>query len=423
MPPQESDTALSKPFRMLDLPRELRDRIYRELLLPDKTRIYLTARLEKREGKSAYLLQPAILRTSKQVHTEASRVLYKETNWVLVTAEQCQSNFSERDWLFGKLCKRCNTWVSMHRVERFPGTPVLEIKVTDGRSGHPKYRAMLLTTLQDVHYVCLGLRWLHLEVNLSFDVQAMQNPRTREVLLDCCRDIRGLAKATIVQLRPSATHAELLALMEQPIKHVREFSERADRYKERGELQTARGHLLDAADIHSAGWVFLQYFFCRGLVVRLDGVNPQVIAELKEKQVTFGIECADCRTKAGTHKEALYWLSMMLRSAAFPAPRAFTDQQYSSIKYRQALSLVAQRNDFRAAKYFREVLSLQPGHKGADDQLDAMDARLGTISGTKRRTLEAYLTDFVGPYRHREPGSARLSQDLNPVGGASNTVI
>ena len=60
-----------EPFRILDLPREIRDQIYRELLTP---RI-------KRAHKS-YELETAILRVNRQMHRESSKVLYEENCWV-----------------------------------------------------------------------------------------------------------------------------------------------------------------------------------------------------------------------------------------------------------------------------------------------------------------------------------------------------
>ncbi len=61
----------SELFRLLDLPRELRDRVYREVLPLDKA---------KDDQQST-----ALLRVNKQVYLEASAIIYDENVWVMVT--------------------------------------------------------------------------------------------------------------------------------------------------------------------------------------------------------------------------------------------------------------------------------------------------------------------------------------------------
>ena len=53
-------------FRILDLSRELRDKIYRDLLTPDNG---------LHEHKS-FDMTPSLLRANKQIHDEAANVLY-----------------------------------------------------------------------------------------------------------------------------------------------------------------------------------------------------------------------------------------------------------------------------------------------------------------------------------------------------------
>lgn len=67
-----------KASPILSLPRELRDQIYRELLLADK--VIPTNRIT---GNATF--EPAILRVSKQLHKECSRILYHENNWFIIT--------------------------------------------------------------------------------------------------------------------------------------------------------------------------------------------------------------------------------------------------------------------------------------------------------------------------------------------------
>ncbi|KAF6233138.1 hypothetical protein HO173_008682 [Letharia columbiana] len=405
-PPQDPDSETLKPFRAMNLPQELRDRIYRELLLPDKCRISRATTAWKGRAESPYSLQPMILRASKQVHEEASRVLYKETNWVLLTADEGENFLGKSSGLLQDFRQMLYPRVSMQHLQRFPGTPVLRIELRDGGFLPRRDKIMMLITQQDVHFFFVDIPpTRYPEINLHFDAQAMLNPRTHDVLLDCCRDIRGMGQITISGFYSFAVYSELLAHMKRPIRHVQEFSERADRYKERGDLQLALRHLLDAADIYLAGWALLQSFFSQSWTKHLSGANPRSIAELKGKLINFSTECANCLTKAGIPKRARELLDITIQNAQSTGLRS---HDYSMIYYNRGLALVAERNDIQAAKEFRVVLCLQRGHEGADGQVDAMEARLQDMPQTTRCTLEAYLKDIMKPYRHREPWSGLL---------------
>ena len=63
-----------KYFQFLSLPRELRDAVYRKLLLPDYA-----------DHLCGYKIEPAILGVNRKINQEASKVLYHETKWIIFT--------------------------------------------------------------------------------------------------------------------------------------------------------------------------------------------------------------------------------------------------------------------------------------------------------------------------------------------------
>lgn len=73
-----NDTARNTSFSFLDLARELRDKIYRELLVPEKVR-------DPNDPLLGYKLHLAIIAVSKQTKEEAKKILYGENNWVICT--------------------------------------------------------------------------------------------------------------------------------------------------------------------------------------------------------------------------------------------------------------------------------------------------------------------------------------------------
>lgn len=73
-----NDAVRNTPFRFLDLARELRDKIYRELLVPEKVR-------DPNDPLLGYKLHLTIIAVSKQTKEEAKNILYGENNWLIFT--------------------------------------------------------------------------------------------------------------------------------------------------------------------------------------------------------------------------------------------------------------------------------------------------------------------------------------------------
>ena len=399
-PPQNFDT---KSFeRFLDLPRELRDHIYREWLLPDKTLIEGLANGSVTNGSSPYRLQPLILIASKDVHAEAAKVLYEETNWILLT-----TNYAEDHGLLQFFQKIRKPWVSVKHLERFPGTPVLRINVVDGISRSRRIKDRMLVTQQDVHHFCLHISQIpSFEIHLIFDADAMQNASVRDVLVDCCRDIRGAKRVTIIRPDCPFPYEELTTQLQKPIRHAREICTRADQYHRRADLQLAQMQLLSAADTFWTG------FFFMFTLIRYTHLNirSKRMVRIKAKQITFSIGCADCLVKARLPEQAQRILQIAFYSVNFPDGPTF--QQFSSFPFALGLALEAAGDDAEAARKFQLTLALQPGHEGADYHLDLMEARLGMMEHRKRRMLKAYLNHIVISYRHRLPGSQSFQKDI-----------
>ena len=389
--------------------QEIRDQIYRELLLPDKTLIEGSANESVTNRSSPYRLQPLILLASKDVHAEAARVLYKETNWILLT-----TNYAEDDGLLQFFQKIMKPWVSVKHLERFPGTPALRINVLDGRSSSRRIKDRMLVTQQDVHHFCLDISQLpNFEIHLIFGADAMQNASVRDVLVDCCRDIRGAKRVTITRPDWPLPYEVLTTRLQKRIRHVREIGTRADQYQRRADLQLAQMQLLSAADTFWAGFFFM---FTLIRTMHLNGRSKRM-ARIKEKQMTFSIKCADCLMKARLPEQARRILQIALYSINFPDGPTF--QQFSCFPFTLGLALEAAGNDAEAAREFHLTLALQPGHEGADYHLDQMEARLGTMEHRKRLMLKAYLNHIVISYRHRQPGSQSFQKDIEAYFGGS----
>ncbi|KAL8751005.1 MAG: hypothetical protein Q9184_006216, partial [Pyrenodesmia sp. 2 TL-2023] len=72
--------ATTSPFSFLDLPREIRDKIYRELLCSHK----VSEPMDELDVLQRYRFQVAILRCSRQTNFEAGAVLFNENCFILM---------------------------------------------------------------------------------------------------------------------------------------------------------------------------------------------------------------------------------------------------------------------------------------------------------------------------------------------------
>lgn len=238
------EVKFSPPFRLMDLPRELCDNVYRELLLPTKA---------PAGPKRYYTLQPAILRACKQMYKESSRVLYEEAKWVLVTtyedAKGIITHYKE---------KTQYPFIAVQTSFLFPRTPVVRMNMTSGNN-NDKHKAYMLIP-HSAFPVWGKLFLLHrcTRIVLQFDAVAMQDPTIRDDILHSCRGFRGSHSVTIEGLDRPTECADLLEIMTTPILRAEEYLETADTYQQRAANQVARGLFLDAFGTYVALVVYLK---------------------------------------------------------------------------------------------------------------------------------------------------------------------
>lgn len=176
-------------FDFTRLPREIRDRIYEELLLTDLIDYGLTT----------WSLEPSILRTSKQIHAEAGIFLYQSNNWILCSIDEIL-----RDILAKQVKLSYPT-----SINAFPGPVALQMSIFE--EGFKSGTSTCLLTARDAHLFC---RLLSCELKPRFYVMILAfsetlkfKPFVLETLLDAFQDIRGMKTVVITKVFDRATNS------------------------------------------------------------------------------------------------------------------------------------------------------------------------------------------------------------------------
>lgn len=233
----------------INLPRELRDRVYRELLVPEKVR-------NPRDHIPTYDLEPAILRVNKQIHAEAAEILYRENIWILIKIHSSRL-FQE---LQTPICGR----TIMANIESFPDLPALIVDIRGPTSDNIDKK--ILVARCDLHgfYSSVIIRALKVLSDngwqsLDFDLQFYGRGRKEEeFLVDFFQDVRGARKVSIRGTSVLSTGRELAILMMTPIRHIDEPCERIGIYRARGDEYFASLEYRKAMETYQHGFTQLE---------------------------------------------------------------------------------------------------------------------------------------------------------------------
>ena len=235
----------SEPFRLLDLPPELRNKTYRERLSLDKVR----------KGNQS----TALLRVNKQVYLEASAIMYDENVWVMVT-------FNFRGVASQLFFDFRHTYNITHDTTQqaelpFGREPAVRVDVQSPKILRPRkdligpghqpsnaYRSQesaqkyLITPLRYAETLFRSFTrifdWQELE-NFKFTFclseRCEQRQTCQEVVMEYLEDIYGIKEAAVSGMSPSASNDRLAQMMLAPIQQVDEISTRSCVYRRRGD--------------------------------------------------------------------------------------------------------------------------------------------------------------------------------------------
>lgn len=290
-----------KPFPMMQLPRELRDQIYSERLVIEKT-----SALEQ----SWYGLSPALLRVNKQMNQESSTILYDKNTWILFSMRRSDFNRSHR----ASGCPR----LSKEQLELFAGKFALQVRLKTWDSTPP---IDLLVPLPKVRGICMQMMRefpRQLDIILDFGISSQQRMGVQGTLADAFRDMRGVGKVTVKGSIPNSVGSELAFWMMSSICSIEELLDRAKAYQRRGEEEVALGHFAKVEEIYLNGYdypmnAFDGYTRKWAFWIRdLEGSTPRKLEEMMDRKMDLSQANSFCKMKNGNPESTFSSLSTSL---------------------------------------------------------------------------------------------------------------
>ena len=412
----------SKTVGFSDLSLELRDQIYRELLYQPIG--YGAARRRRK-------FETSILRVNKQIHQEASRVLYEENAWVVFEIRSLSG--WELDIPTDRYLIKTSGDILRRGRLAFGGNPSLRLRI----------QVCNLRLFEVKHYVIVPLEWVrdmtrcfvhgdisHYDVYPEHDEFAvhfhenLKHESRRRMAMEFLELIRGVRKAEVYGLPSPSLGASLAKRMRTPLKSIDELIDRTSMYIHRAELMLAQSDFYLAEELYNHGYDSSIWAFRPG---SMTDVTPAK-SKLFDSKLHESLEgSAVCSLRHGDSYHACRKLKDYILEDSEDYILYDSELSYSQKAtglYYYGLASLAAGSDNEALYGFVLALILSPGHEAADKEVDAFDERVtkgmspktvmaSILSNKDVEDMERYRLclnlDLVKPCRHRNASDGELS--------------
>ena len=403
--PDANGAEVSNSVGFLDLlPRELRDQIYRELLLQP---------IGYGAARRRHKFETSILRVNKQIHQEASRVLYEENIWVV---------FEVRSPVGGILDVPCDRHLitifrNIPRSGRlaFGGTPSLRVRVQ--HHNNRRYH-------EDIHYTIVPLEWVRdmtrefvrddrsyhgvylddHEFAVHFHANLKRESR-RRMAIEFLELIRGVRKAKIYGLTSPSLGASLAKRMRTPLRSIDELIDRTSVYIHQAELMLAQGQAHLAEELYNHAYDSSIWAFQEGSMTDITPTKSRVFSSKPHESLEGS---AVCSLRHGDSYRACRKLKDYVREHS-----DLSDSQKATAFYYYGLASVAAGYEDSALAGFTKVLMLIPGCEAVDKEVDALEECVTHPNAVRammladspgvvpEQTRIFWSLKGIEPYRHR----------------------
>lgn len=413
-------------FRFLDLPVELRDMVYKGLLCPHID----GSQYRRYESIQDYGLEPAILRTCKQICVEGSQVLYEKNSTVLIRLDaQAWRAFEKRSWdpTFQEIFPSA-------RVEggKVGGTPVLAIDMSVLPQYHikgkrePKEQAVFIGFLPGLPKFCRFLTascWCNMTLQLVINMEGLgaRGPKVRQQMLSDCLDyfceVRGLGGAVILtEPQHRATAAKVAHVMKKDEESINKAFGPIRAYEARVLRQLQEKRWNDARDTLQNALEFMGLLRRRLCIERYwNGTDKKLTHKLVVKMMETQWKYISICLKVGRTGDVHHQIRQMFRYSYDADKLTPAEQKAYSDRLADAHHAIGQAylidGFLNSAVYsFLQVLFTALGHREADEAIDLLEKRLKSSSKPEDVMVKLNIETVLEEVRHQGPNQHRLSK-------------
>ena len=411
----------SRSIGLLGIPRELRDKIYEELLYLDDL-----AEFEIKETKKSAKLHLEILRVSRQINGEASKILYEKNSWITVTAyEPLRSAFGFVDSIrqspapggYEASFTRCEG-------DRLSRSAILDMKIEQDREaagleedggtaglnedgGADAATVVMVIPLAAMSFFCRMLvssqPTENLTITMRFNHCANESHHSR--LLGSLSQARGLRRAVIAGTERPWGAINTVLLMSKKYKSQLEVLDIAFAHKVKSDYESDRGRYLAARNFAHDGVEFLDWWLSdsHNRMRRWEDSN-----EIFQARADFGFSYSALSLRAGNTELAEKAVRSVLDQLGHRSQHSEGHKARAHYHMAQAFEAKGWRN---AALYsYLQALRKRPGYLEADAAVDRMEQHLGSGTTLEYSILKNNIQTVLAPFRHRATGSHGLGK-------------
>lgn len=412
----------SKTTGFLRLPLELRQKVYRLLVVPTPVR---------QVG-----IQTSILRVSKMIHKEAVKIMYGENGVVMYHVHRNVLGHLKPDVQNDNASfpSTFRVYPTTQTDGRIGSEPALTVSIAlqhscypeqDGRwgDGFESYvgRAESLPGFCKILTSCKIRTTLHLRLSLP-SVEYRTWGGRPQYLLDSFQECRGIGTAEIFAAGGLPVETDLCSLMCKPFQSFDEILSRARCYQDRVRQLLASRHHIEALHLLASAYCYLVWWPRLG--IELSNETEGKWTEFWDMNLGTSLLYASQWLRRGNQHEARRLIrgifsTYPLNSESAPVPRRFWAKEGEGHYILGLCSLVEECKSC-ALYEFLQSLHCKPGHERSDKEIDELEAAVKNSDIPDDEIVWWNIKHVLRRFRRQPPLDLGLDDDNHRHRGPAN---
>ena len=387
-----------------DLPLELREKIYRELLLVDMR--------QEQHDLSRHHIHPNILRVNKQILAEASNTLYLRNTWVRITMGSKIASYLENRINGGLSYRRARPDVRLRAVV-FSREAALDVVIRNARRERKNLQHTSVVSGFAMSQICRALtmpgrRYVDVP-RLRIALDAKKAPEgaiwDQKGVLDCFAETSGLWRLEQTKLITKLAEARVangvaqMAAITSPSGCMYEQLRRTSTYLERGRSQARAGLIYKAVFTLQEGADYVDWLVsCPYGKTHSVTEDAHIWRRVRKISDEFIEGIVSCSLRLGDLALAKIKLLSLYRR-----PLGRSNMKWADAYYTLGLIEVARGVDNAAAYSFLRALHARPGFKAADKAVEELYERVRGKTDFEHIIVRHNIENILEPFRYQPP--------------------